>query len=71
MFTDGEIGLKIAYDRNLSAVVQNAQAIIDCKSMSLDAACAEIRRMQNELALERAARIAAELRIEKLLDTPI
>ena len=71
MFTDAEVGLKIAYDRNLTTVVLDAQAIIDRKAMSLDAAHGEIRRLRNELALERAARIAAELFIEKLLDTPI
>jgi hypothetical protein len=71
MFTDREIGLKIAYDRDMRVTTGHAQAIIDRKHAELVAAHAEIRRLRQELALERSARIAAELRIEKLLDTPI
>lgn len=70
MFTYTEIGLKMGYDRAIAAMADEAQAIIDRKAASLDVAHAEIRRLQRELALERAVRIAAELKLEKLLDMP-
>lgn len=71
MFTDGEIGLKIRFDRAQRATVLHAQSIIDQKHDDLLAAHDEIRRLTAELDAERARRIVAEMRIEEILDTPI
>jgi hypothetical protein len=67
VFTDTEIGLKIAYDRNLNATVREAQAIIDAKTAQIGALSRALRAARDELAHERALRILSDLRLEELL----
>jgi ABC-type transporter Mla subunit MlaD len=73
-FTDTEVGLMMRSDREHAATVAYAQGIVDSKNASIDALRAALRNALSELEDERALRLAAELRLEKLnrlLDTPL
>jgi hypothetical protein len=71
MFTDTEVALKIGYDRTIRAYERGARAIVDRKDSEIAMLTAALQDARAELAQERAKRIAAELRIEEILDTPI
>ena len=71
MFSDEMIGLDIAHRREMRAATGRAQSIID----ELDT---DVKRLQRKLAAayaeietERARRIAAEMRLERILDMPL
>ena len=71
MFTDTEVGLALGYRRNMDRVTENAQTIIDDKNSDIAMLQAALRRARAELADERAKRIAAEMRLEEILDMPV
>lgn len=71
MFTDTEVGLALGYRRNVDRVTENAQTIIDDKNSDIAMLQAALRRARAELADERAKRIAAEMRLEEILDMPV
>jgi hypothetical protein len=70
MFTDGEIGLKMAYDRNTRALTAHAQSMIDGQSAEIAALATALAAARAEVRVERAKRLAAELRLERVLDMP-
>ena len=70
MFSDAEIGMKLAFDRNLSATVTEAQMIIDRKQVEVDALTRALNQTREELKRERARRLIAQIRLEDLVDPP-
>lgn len=54
MFTDGEIGLKMAYDREIRQTTNYAQGMLNRKQAELDEAYDNIRQLQAALAVEQA-----------------
>lgn len=60
--TDIELGLSIGYQRDLRAVVDNAQQIIDHVGAERDAALAECRRLRAALATAQG-----ELKVARLM----
>ncbi|GHA28324.1 hypothetical protein GCM10007989_25470 [Devosia pacifica] len=74
MFTDTEVGLAFGFRRNLDRVTENAQVLIDGKNAEINLLMSALKKARAELADERAMRMAAELRLERMeeiLDTPI
>jgi len=71
MFTETEAVLIATARRSINAVTDQAQAIVDQSSADIDALMAEVVRLRDEVKTERARRILAEARVEKLLNTPI
>ena len=71
MITDTELGLKMGYDRTIRALEVGAQRIVDRQGDEIAMLTRALQDARNELAQERARRIAAEIKIERLLDTPI
>lgn len=65
MFTDGEIMMAHRHRRDLQSYAQQAQDIVDRKQAQLDAALATIRRLEGELAIEKAKRQSLELKLDR------
>lgn len=72
--SDLELGLALRYNREIRDTVTYAQGIVDSKNASIDALKAALRATLSELEDERALRLAAELRLDrlnKILDMPL
>lgn len=65
MFTDTEIMLAQRHRADLRAYAGAAQDIVDRKDAQLDAALARIRRLEGELAIEKARRQSLELKLDR------
>ena len=70
-FSDELIGLDITHKREMRNVVSDAQRIVDGKDQDIGLLIATVSRLQEELRTEKAKRMAAEFRLEQLLDMPI
>lgn len=74
MFSDELIGLDIAHRRELRQMGQQAQAMVDSLDGDVQRLRAKLRAAYAEIETERAARMAAELKVERLnriLDMPL
>lgn len=74
MFSDDVIGLDIAHRRELKQLGQQSQAVIDSLDADVVRLRAKLQAAYHELAVaakviddERAKRMAAELKLERLL----
>ena len=65
MFTDGEVGMKLRFDRDVAAVSAEAQSIVDGKNRQIAALMRELAKVRDELKTERAKRLLAEGKLEK------
>lgn len=66
MFTEIEVFQQIRHNRQMTVFAARAQSIIDRQDAGIDAAHAEIRRMQRLLADETSKRQTAEFQVESL-----
>jgi hypothetical protein len=66
VFTDAEIAMKWAYDRNLQATLNEAQWIINRKHRELEDLELVLDKTRADLAREREQRLAAESSIAKV-----
>ena len=71
MFTDTEIGMTLAHDREMAGVVGEANDIIAGKNVTIARLQIALAESHRQLARERAKRMAVELRLEKVLNMPI
>jgi hypothetical protein len=74
MFSDTEIGLVLAHDRELRAHTAQAQGLLHSKNDEIALLRGALAAARRDLGLERAERLALEFelaRLNKLLDTPL
>lgn len=74
MFSDELIGLDIAHRRELKQMGQQTQAMVDSLDTDVRRLRAKLKAAYAEIETERAKRMAAELkldRLNKILDTPL
>ena len=70
-FTDELVGLDLAHKREMAANTEHAQGIVNQVSAELIRLRAVEKSLRAQLSRETARRIAAEARIEEILDTEV
>jgi hypothetical protein len=69
--TDSELGMAYAFGDRLRHEQRAAQRVVNTKDQEIALLMGALRRAREELAHERGKRIAAEMRLEALLDLEI
>jgi hypothetical protein len=67
MFSDTEIGLVLAHDRELRSHTAQAQGLLDAKNSEIGLLRAALAKALEGQRIERAARIAAEAELDAVL----
>jgi hypothetical protein len=65
-FTDAEVGLQIAHDREMNRTVRHAQSVVDRQDSEILLLRSALAKSQQALRDERAARVAVEIELEDL-----
>lgn len=71
MWTDSEVGMAMAHRRQTRAFANSAQALVDEMDTDIEQLRAQLAAARDVIRTERAGRLAAELRVQQLLDMPI